>query len=169
MVKLRRLTSEDAHVIADLLNNKSIWDCLRDYIPFPYSVADAEEFIKKCVLENPPLTFGIEKEEEICGVIALVPQSDVYRHSAEVGYWIGEPYWGQGIATAALRLMLNHAFQELELKRLFAGVFDFNQASCRVLEKAGFAQEGRLKKAVVKNGIWCDEFRYGLVDDARLP
>ena len=94
-ISLRPLTTADAKILAQLANNKKIWDGVRDHFPFPYTLDDARDFIERKVGEVPVYTFAIfNQEEELCGVISLVPQEDVYRISAEIGYWIGEPYWG---------------------------------------------------------------------------
>lgn len=114
------------------------------------------------------MTFGIFREKELCGVIGLKPQSDIYRMSVEVGYWIGEPYWGQGIAHQALEQIISFGFAELSINRIFAAVFSQNAASIKVLEKAGFQKEGILKKAVFKNGEFLDEIRYGLLKKDQL-
>ena len=103
-------------------------------------------------------------EGEIIGSIGLVLQSDVYKLTAEIGYWIGEPYWGKGITTKAVQLITEYGFNELGLVRIYTGVFDFNKASQKVLEKAGFKLESIFEKSVVKNNKICDEYRYGLIN-----
>lgn len=153
----------DAKSLAKLCNNKKIWDNLRDYIPFPYSEKNAIEFIKSCQTESPQQTFAIEFKGEFAGSIGLVKQTDVYRLSAEIGYWLGEPFWGKGIATEAVKLITEYGFSHLGLIRIYSGVFDFNKASQRVLEKAGFTLECIVQKAVIKNENVCDEYRYVLV------
>ena len=153
--------SSDTETLSRLANNKKIWDSVRDHFPHPYTLEDAKEFIERKSDEIPAHTFAIvNKEDELCGVISLIPQEDVYRISAEIGYWIGEPYWGQGIATHAIALMTRYGFQELHLERIFAAVFDFNEASMRSLEKNGFQKEGVFRNAVIKNGQIRDEHRY---------
>ncbi|MEL6535088.1 MAG: GNAT family protein [Bacteroidota bacterium] len=160
-IQLRRLTSEDAPQLARLANNKKIWDHVRDYLPHPYAESDAHFFIELIVDEDPHQTFGIlNEDDELCGVIGLVIQSDVYRISAELGYWLGEPYWGQGIVTQAIGLITQYGFEELRLEKIYAGVFDFNTASMKVLEKNGYQKEGILSKAFIKNGRIGDEHRY---------
>lgn len=162
-VVLRQLTPDDNKILAALANNKKIWENVRDIFPHPYALQDADEYIASRQKENPVTTFAIEYSHELCGVIGLIPQTDVYRLSAEVGYWIGEPYWNRGIATLALKLLTTYAFDELHLIRLYSGVFDFNQASRRVLEKAGFELEGIFRKSVIKNERVLDECRYAKV------
>ncbi|MBN1604183.1 MAG: GNAT family N-acetyltransferase [Chitinispirillaceae bacterium] len=145
-----------------MCNNKNISDNLRDYIPFPYTEKDAEAFIGSCSKENPTVTFGVVYDGVLVGCAGLVPQSDVYRLSAEIGYWLGEPYWGLGIATRAVKLVINYGFNDLKLIRIYSGIFSFNKKSQRVLEKAGFKRECVFEKAIIKNGVICDEYRYGL-------
>ena len=159
-IVLRNFQITDKVRIAQLCNNKKIWDNVRDFLPFPYTEDDAEEFIEICCEENPQLTFVIEFENKLSGVIGLIQQSDVYRLTAEVGYWIGESYWGKGIATKALNLISNYGFNELKLVRIYSGVFDFNKASQRVMEKAGYSHEGVFRKSVFKNNNILDEYRY---------
>ena len=159
-IVLRLLQDDDAGTIASLCNNKKIWDNVRDKLPYPYTVDDAVEFINICRNEDPKQTFVIEYKGEIAGIIGLVKQSDVYRLTAEVGYWIGEPYWGRGIATEAVKLIVKYGFEKLDLVRIYTGVFDFNKASQRVLEKAGFKLEAVFKNSVIKNNKIYDEYRY---------
>lgn len=159
-IKIRHLTLSDKVELAKLANNKKIWDNLRDYIPFPYTENDAEFFINLTKEENPKQTFGIEYEGKLAGVIGLVMQEDVYQKSAEIGYWIGEPFWGNGIATSAVELITKYGFDTLDLNRIFTGVFEFNIASMRVLEKNGYKKEGIFKNAILKNDNVCDEHRF---------
>ncbi|MFY9597845.1 MAG: GNAT family protein [Dysgonamonadaceae bacterium] len=162
-LKLRPFKDSDKKKLAELCNNKNIWDNVRDYLPFPYTEKNAQEFIEHCQGENPQETFAIEYKGEIVGCIGLVKQTDVYKLTAEIGYWIGEPYWGLGIATNAVRLITDYGLNQLELVRIYAGVFDFNKASQKVLEKAGFKLECVFEKSVYKNETICDEYRYCLI------
>lgn len=159
-IKLRRLKASDSLEIATLANNKNVWDNLRDYLPHPYTEQDAEEFIRLTQHENPRCNFAITHNDTLCGVIGLILQKDVYKKSAELGYWIGEPFWGKGIATKAVALIVSYGFDELGLTRIFSGVFEYNKASMKVLEKNGFQKEGLFKKAVFKNEKFFDEHRY---------
>ncbi len=161
-ISLRSLRKSDIPQLTKLANNKNVWDNLRDLIPHPYLEKDAEEFIELTPAGEVNLTFGIEFEGELCGVIGLVPQKDVYRKSAEIGYWIGEPYWGKGIATIAVDLMTRYGLDDLNFARIFTGVFEYNIASMRVLEKNGYQTEGVAKMAVIKNGKTWDEHRFSI-------
>jgi len=157
---LRPFRLEDRDKLAIICNNKKIWDNVRDFLPHPYTEKDASEFIYLCQMEVPQTTFAILYRGELAGCIGLVPQTDVYRLGAELGYWIGEPFWGKGIATEAVKMITGYGFQQLGLKRIHSGVFDFNKASRRVLEKSGFKLEGIFERSVVKNGRICDEYRF---------
>ncbi len=162
-VVLRSFEKDDAKQLAKLANNKNVWDNLRDYIPFPYSEKDATEFIEFCLSLNPITNFAIEYNGELAGSIGLIPQRDVYRKSAEIGYWIGEPFWGKGIVTEAVRLITDYGFDNLDIVRIFTGVFAYNHASRKVLEKNGFKEEGVFEKSVYKNNEFHDEVRFGKV------
>lgn len=164
-VKLRSLAMSDKQNLAALANNKKVWDNLRDYMPYPYSESDAADFIQLTAKEDPTVTFAIEYVDELCGVIGLVPQQDVYRKTAEIGYWLGEPFWGKGIASAAIKLITTYGFQQADLIRIHTGVFEYNTGSMRVLEKNGFKKEGIFKCSVIKNGKIWDEHRYAKIKE----
>ena len=89
-------------------------------------------------------------------------QEDAHRRAAEIGFWLGEPFWGRGIATSALREFTEYAFAQFDLLRLQGCVFEWNPASARVLEKAGYVCEGRLLQGVVKEGQVVDAFLYAI-------
>ena len=163
-ITIREFRDSDLKELAEHCNNKKVWDNLRDYIPYPYTENDAKEFIDFCKSENPQQTFAIEFNERFAGCIGLVKQSDIYRLTAEIGYWIGEPYWGNGIATKAVKLITEYGFNKLKLIRIYSGVFDYNKGSQRVLEKAGFKLECIFEKSLFKNNRIYDEYRYGLIN-----
>lgn len=164
-VSLRKLDPSDNVIIAELANNKKVWDNITDLMPHPYSVADANAFINMASSSTTEKIFAIEYDSETCGVIGLHRQTDVFRLSAELGYWIGEPYWNKGITTLAVKLIVMYGFENLGLERIYACVYDFNTPSQRVLEKCGFVYEGRSRKAVIKNGIIFDDLRYSIIRD----
>lgn len=165
-IRLRPLRYADRDLLVSLANNKKIWNNLRDMFPHPYTLEEAEKFLDMVKRQEPLITFAIEYEFQFCGVIGMMLQQDVYRKSAEIGYWIGEPFWGKGIATKALTLATQYAFNTLELERLFANIFQGNEASKRVLEKCGFQLEGISRKAVFKNNKFLDELRFGKLKGA---
>jgi len=157
---LRPLTDSDATVLAQLANNRKIWDNVRDLLPSPYGIDDANNFIHLTRQENPHTTFAIEYNQALCGVIGLVGQSDVYKNTAEIGYWIGEPYWNKGIATTAVKLITQYGFEQLHFIRIHTGVFEYNTASMKVLTKNGYTKDAVFKKSVIKNGQVYDEHRF---------
>lgn len=162
-VTLRPLTMADAPRLAGLANNEKVSINLRDGFPNPYTLADAERFIGMCLKHDPAQVLAIEFNGEYAGNIGLYPGEDVYRKSAEIGYFIGEPYWGRGIMTRAVILMVEYGFRNFDIVRIHTGVFEYNTASQRVLEKCGFKKEGVFEKSVYKNNRLWDEVRYALV------
>jgi RimJ/RimL family protein N-acetyltransferase len=151
---------EDAAAIAKYANNRAVWITLRDRFPHPYTLDDAVAFLGMATTQQPPTDFAIATDQEAIGGIGLQRQSDVHRLSAEIGYWLGEPHWGRGIATRAVRALTEWAFATTTLERLFACVFATNPASARVLTNAGYRFEGRMRRAVVKDGRILDQLIY---------
>src|SRR4051812_11577192 len=143
---LRSLEDDDKLELARLANNKKIWDNVRDYPHFPYTIDDAFFLINLIKQEKPQLSFALEWEGRFCGVIGLTAQTDVYRKKAEIGYWIGEPFWNNGIATEAVRLITDYEFSELGYVRIHTGVLEFNIGSMKVLEKNGYKKDGIFEK-----------------------
>ncbi|MCY3690737.1 MAG: GNAT family protein [Chloroflexota bacterium] len=163
--QIRSLQLSDAPALAKYGNNRAIWRNLWDRHPYPYGIQDAEEWIQFAMGQEPETIFAIASQTEAIGCIGLLPQDDVARISAEVGYWLGEPFWNRGVATGALQALTEYAFGELGLIRLYATVMEWNPASARVLEKAGYQYEGLLRKSVIKDGKILDQWLYAIVRD----
>jgi len=144
-------------------NNPKIWRNVRDRFPYPYTLDDATWWINHANSEVPMTSFAIVVDGEAAGGIGFMMQEDIFRRSVEIGYWLGEAFWGRGIVTNAVRAMSEYIFANFDICRIYAGVFEWNLASMRVLEKAGFALEGRMRKAATKDGQTIDEFIYALV------
>lgn len=162
---IRHWEKEDAPAIAKYANNRKIWLNLRDRFPHPYQRADAEAFLDK-VFEQQPMTFSaIATEQEAIGSIGLTFGEDVHRYTAELGYWLAEPFWNKGIMTEAVSKFTNFAFERFELNRIFAEPYTNNTASVRVLEKSGFKREGTLRSNVFKNGQLLDQYLYAKIWD----
>jgi RimJ/RimL family protein N-acetyltransferase len=157
---LRPWQVRDAKALVLHANNRKIWLNLRDAFPHPYTLADARQWIQFARSSKPPCHFAIVIDGKAVGGIGLMFKEDVFRKSVEIGYWLGEAYWGRGIATEAVRALTDYAFTSFDICRIFAGVYEWNPASMRVLEKAGYTLEGRLKKSVTKDGKTIDEFLY---------
>ena len=161
--QIRSFQPEDAPSLAKYGNNRAVWRNIWDQHPYPYGIGDAEEWIRNAMQQSPETIFAIASADEAIGCIGMLPQNDVARLSAEVGYWLGEPFWGRGIATAALKALTEHAFTEFDLVRLYATVMEWNPASARVLEKAGYEYEGLMRKSAVKDGQVIDQWLYAIV------
>jgi ribosomal-protein-alanine N-acetyltransferase len=153
----------DVDALARHGNNEKIWLNLRDAFPHPYTTHDAREFIKSLRNRAPETTFAIAVNGEAAGSVGFVLRHDVERVSAEIGYWLAEPFWGRGIATEALVAMTGYAIATHHLTRVYALPFAWNTASCRVLEKAGYALEARLRRSAIKNGVITDQLQYAFV------
>jgi ribosomal-protein-alanine N-acetyltransferase len=144
--------------------DQAVWLNLRDRFPHPYTRKDAEEWTGRCQSgQMRSLEFAIDLDGEAIGGLGFEPRQDVNRLTAEIGYWLGQPFWGKGIATAAVKEGTRRAFAELSIERIEAGVFEWNHASARVLEKAGFIFEGRLRRSIIKDGRIADRLIYALV------
>jgi RimJ/RimL family protein N-acetyltransferase len=157
---IRDFEDADAGAFAKYANNLNVARNLRDRFPHPYTLDDAVAFIERMRGQDPRVAFAIASPKEAIGGIAVSPFDDVYRKSAEIGFWVAEPFWGQGIATRAVRAMTEWGFAHFDVVRIQACVFAWNPASARVLEKAGYTFEGRLKKSVCKLGEIMDQLVY---------
>src|SRR4051812_19505668 len=160
---IRSWTLSDAAAVQRYANNRNIWLNLRDIFPHPYSLNDAIVFLNNVAAENPETTFAIATPSEAIGCIGLRLWSDVHRKTAELGYWLAEPFWSKGIMTEAVATFVPYAFGTCDLIRIYAEPFATNQASARVLEKAGFACEGRLRANIIKDGHIQDSLLYARV------
>ena len=160
---LRPWREGDEAALAKYANNRNVWINVADAFPHPYTMEDAVAWLESQRDRDPPTEFAIADAEEAIGGIGVRPQRDIHRRSAEVGYWLGEPFWGRGITTHALRAMTEYAFATFDLVRVYATVKEWNPASARVLEKCGFTMEGRLRKGAIKDGKTVDLLLYALV------
>ena len=155
----------DVEAIVRHANNRNVWINLRDRFPYPYTASDARRWLESVVGFQPETNFAIAVGDEAVGGIGFSIQYDVARRSAEIGYWLGEEVWGRGIATDALLAVTDYAFANFDLCRLYANVFAWNPAPARVLEKAGYSFEGRLKRSVTKDGQTIDQLMYAIIRD----
>lgn len=162
---LRPWKTGDAASAARFAGNPRIAANLRDAFPNPYTLADAQAYISSCIAGEGgrQLTRAIEICGEAAGSVGVFAGSDVYRRSAELGYWLAEPYWGQGVMTRAVRQICREAFRTLDVVRIFAEPFEGNAASRAVLEKSGFTYEGTMRSGVYKNGLVQSYCMYSLL------
>ena len=164
-VRLRAWTLADAPALAKLINNKKVQDNLRDGLPFPYGEEDAKVFLSAMLASDPDqnMAFAIEADGELIGSISATRCANIHFRTAELGYYLGEPYWGRGFATEAVRQICDYIYRNTDIIRIFAEPFAYNTASCRVLEKAGFQLEGLLRSNAVKNGRILDMKMYARI------
>lgn len=153
----------DRDAIVRHANNRKVSINLRDRFPYPYTANDARNWLEMVVGHEPETNFAMDVAGEAVGGIGFTLQPDVGYRSAEIGYWLGEEFWGRGITTEALIAVTDYAFWRFDLCRLYAHVFEGNQASARVLEKAGYEFEGRLRKSVTKEGRTIDQLMYAMI------
>lgn len=162
---IRSWRAGDEPAIARHANSRAIWLNVRDRFPHPYTLADAERWVALATAAAPETQFAVEVGGEAVGGVGVFLQTDVERYSAEIGYWLGEAMWGRGLGTAVVRRFTDYAFDAFGLCRIYANVFEWNRGSCRVLEKAGYALEGRLRASGVKDGVVLDGLLYAAVRD----
>jgi len=151
---------DDVESLAKHANNRRIWLGLRDLFPHPYTVDDAKQFLQRATSAQPTTDFCIEIDGSAAGGIGIRIGEDVHRHTAELGYWLSEKFWGHGITSEAVTAFTGYCFENFLLHRIYAEPYANNPASLRVLEKAGFVLEGRLKKNVIKDGQILDSLLY---------
>ena len=159
---LRSWAPNDADSLVQNANNRNIWLHLRDLFPSPYTKDEAEKYLAGQHAQSGTV-LAIEVAGKACGNISATIQTDVHRYTAEIGYWLGEPYWGRGIMSEAVGAFTDYLFEHFALHRIFAVPFSNHPASARILEKNGFTLEGRMKRSAFKNGELLDQFLYAKI------
>jgi ribosomal-protein-alanine N-acetyltransferase len=162
---IRSWQRSDVHSLASHANNPSVARNLRDGFPFPYTMRDAEQWLTMMACQGTETQFAIDIGGEAVGGIGVTVGLDVHRIDGELGYWLGEQWWGRGVMTGAIAAFVPYVFETYHLERIHAHVFEWNEASARVLEKTGFLLEGRLRKAVLKQGSIIDMLLYARLKD----
>lgn len=164
-ISLREFKMEYAADLAATISNKKVQDNLRDGIPFPYTKKDAEDFIGTVLNaeKDTQYVFAICCDGKVIGNIGVYRHTNIHRLTAEMGYYIGEEYWGKGVMTEAVKQICRYVFANTDIVRIYASPYAFNTASCRVLEKAGFQYEGTLRQNAIKNGQIIDMKMYALI------
>ncbi|HUP10737.1 MAG TPA: GNAT family protein [Niastella sp.] len=157
-IVLRSLTPANATALAAIANDASIAAFVRDIFPHPYTIFHAQEFIQITAKDTHLQSWGIFENDILAGVISLTLQEDIYRHAAEIGFWLGADFRKRGIITEAIALACQFTFSQLPVVRIFAHVFSHNEASKKALLKNGFEIEGIRKKGAIKNRELIDDF-----------
>ena len=162
---IREWKIEDKTALAENLNNMNVLNNLRDGLPYPYTEDDAEDFIRAILSadKDKSFAFAITLNGKVIGSIGVFRQDNIHYRTAEMGYYMGEKYWGRGYMTEAVKLVCDFVFENTDIIRIFAEPFAYNSASCRVLEKAGFRFEGVLRSNAYKNGNIVDMKMYAIV------
>ncbi len=163
---IRRWTPEDAGDLAQALSNPNVQNNLRDGLPYPYTEQNGAAYIQEMLSADPNsvFAFAIVYEGRVVGSIGAFRQSNIHSRSAELGYYLAEPFWGRGIMTDAVKQACDHIFSNSDILRIYAEPFSYNTGSCRVLEKAGFQLEGILRQNAVKNGVVLDMKLYACLN-----
>jgi RimJ/RimL family protein N-acetyltransferase len=161
-IKLRPWNIEDAESLVENANNFKIARFMSDAFPYPYTIEHAKNFIAFATKDEPIHIFAIEIDGKAVGGIGIHPQVDIMKKNAELGYWLGEKYWGNGIISKAIREIIPWAFKTYDITRIYARPFGSNIASQKVLEKAGFILEAKIKENIFKNGAYLDELIYAI-------
>jgi len=157
---VRAWRPDDVSSLVEHANNRNVSRRLRDRFPHPYGLEHGQGFLTWVGQQETPSVWAIAVNGRAVGGIGLQLGQDVERVSAEIGYWLGEAFWGRGIATAALEAVTAPAFEAFDLSRIFAVPFAANPASVRVLEKAGYLREGHLRQSAIKDGVIQDQYLY---------
>jgi ribosomal-protein-alanine N-acetyltransferase len=163
--ELREWELSDADDVAKYANNEKIACNLRDVFPYPYTIQDARGYIESCLTadKTKQLCYAIVANHHAVGSIGVFLGTDVYRKSAELGYWLAEEYWGKGIMTEAVRKICGKAFDVFDINRIYAEPFTHNIGSRKVLEKTGFVLEGIMRSGVCKGNQIFDYCMYALL------
>jgi [ribosomal protein S5]-alanine N-acetyltransferase len=161
LCRLRPYRAADAEALQAVANDPRVTRWMTARFPYPYTREDAEDWIASVAFHDPPRHFVIEADGAFAGAIGFEPRFGEHRGTALFGYWLGPAFWGRDIATDAARTLAAHALRRQGLRRLEASVFEPNRASARVLEKAGFTLEGRLRASFTdRDGATWDELVY---------
>lgn len=159
---LRPWNSNDLQSLVKYANNWNVAKNLTNRFPHPYTEQDGQSFIEMATSDDPIHIFAIDINGEAAGGIGLHPQPDIFIKNAELGYWLGEPFWGQKIISNAIKQIVDFGFSTYDIDRIFARPFGTNIVSQKVLEKNNFKLEGRFEKVLFKNGIYLDELVYAI-------
>lgn len=160
MIELKKYTQDFSTEFAHIRNDKDVLSYAYDSVPFPFKEKDATEWIFLQMSQKPARRLFIFWNNQLVGEIGITLKEDIFRLNAEIGYFIGKEYWGNGIATKAIGLMVDYVFENFEVTRINAGVMKPNKASMKALEKNGFLLEAIRKQEVIKNNKILDNYHW---------
>jgi len=163
---LRPIEKSDLEALVYHANNPLIAKNMTNRFPHPYTKKNGEDFIAFANKMDPPNILAIDIDGEFCGAVGVHPQDDVKCKNAEIGFWVAEQYWNKGIATAMVKQLIDYAFDNFDISRVFAAIYGYNEASKKVVRKLGFTEEAHLKNTIFKNSVYTDEYIFGLRRDS---
>jgi [ribosomal protein S5]-alanine N-acetyltransferase len=160
---LRPWRASDKDDLVRHANNRRVWRNMTHTFPHPYTAEDADQWLQIAAHPGASIQLAIAVDDEAVGGIGAIAGQGIFAATAQFGYWLGEAWWGHGIATAAARALAERIGSERLFARLEAQVFEWNPASMRVLQKAGFEREALLRCAATKDGQLIDTVLYARV------
>ena len=160
---LRQWTTDDSKALSNLMNHADR-SYLSNGLPYPYTDENAQWWLNMVAGkdEKDGLYRAVIVDGNIVGMVSLEKKSDVYEKDADISYLLMTEYWGRGITTQAVQKFCEEAFEKLDILRITGSVFGENEASKKVLTKAGFELEGIMRNAAYKNAKVMDLCHYGL-------
>ncbi|RIV22686.1 N-acetyltransferase [Fibrisoma montanum] len=166
--RLRPWREGDEESLSKHASNRRIWNNVRDFFPYPYTPRDAHSWVRSNKSQQMPNNLAIDVDGQAVGNIGFTVKDDIYRYNAEIGYWLGEEYWGRGIMSEAVPVMTNYIFRNFQVNRIFACVLEQNIGSMRVLEAAGYRHEAIHRKAAIKNNHYLDEHIFAMLREEHI-
>lgn len=159
---LRKWSLDDLDSLVKYANNAKIAQFMPNRFPHPYQAKNGIAFIRDIATAPNNWIYAISINGQAVGGVGLHPQADILAKNAEIGYWLAEPFWGQGIMSKAVLQIIDIGFGQLDINRIFGRCFGTNIASQAVLKKTGFLLEAKFKNTIYKNGIYLDELIYAI-------
>lgn len=160
--QLRPFKKDDVDSLVLHANNPKIARFMTDGFPFPYTTQHAIAFIESVSRPVPVQVFAITVDDQAVGGIGIHPQTDIMRKNAELGYWLGEKYWGNGIVSRAVKEMVAYGFKNFDISRIYARPFHTNLASQKILIKNNFVLEAHIRNNIYKNNEFLDEMIFAI-------
>jgi len=157
---LRPWRIEDLDSLVHHANDERVAATVRDLFPSPYTRDDGERWLSHATGAGRQSSLAIEIDGDAVGGIGMIQGQDVHRICCEIGYWLGQAFWGRGVMTEAVTTYSEHLLRDRGFLRLEAPVFAINPASARVLEKSGYERESTQRRAAIKLGRVIDVWMY---------
>jgi [ribosomal protein S5]-alanine N-acetyltransferase len=160
---LRPWKESDAEELSRIANNKNIAQNMNGHFPFPYTLECAKDWISKAKEKPVQTNFAIEYEGKLAGGVGFDLRDNEREGVASGGYWLGEEFWGKGIATEAWKMVIDYGFENFPIRKVEASAYSWNSASIKVQEKCGFRHEGCLRQGIIRFGKVGDEHKLAIL------